>query len=218
MARTLRRVVTHFYCIANWLVRLHRRAYLGMPLGRGLPRSRVRVFQPFFLNSAVEPGIRVVRSRKADALRKAYAKYGDKVDIVVIEDLARGDFTEALKGVSAVIHTATAVPGREELKDILEVGCPPVASPISGSHVRFPDHQGRSAQYRPPSRCRGCQSCLLRWDHCRPYRFHQPSNQGTFDRQGLERAARGCRFEYWGRDPRVHRCKDTSRTGPLETR
>jgi len=54
-------------------------------------------------------------------LRESYAKYGDKVDIVVVEDLAKGDFTDALKGVSAVIHLATAVPGREELKDILEI-------------------------------------------------------------------------------------------------
>ena len=54
-------------------------------------------------------------------MRKSYAKYGDKVDIVVVEDLVRGDFTNALKGVSAVIHVAT--PGiSEELKDILEVG------------------------------------------------------------------------------------------------
>ena len=66
--------------------------------------------------------IRITRSRKADALRKAYAKYGDKVDIAVVEDLIKGDFTDALKGVSAVIHVATPVPGREELKDILEVG------------------------------------------------------------------------------------------------
>ena len=63
-----------------------------------------------------------MRSRKADTLRKAYAKYGDKVDIVVIDDLARGDFTDVLKGVSAVIHAATPVPGRETLKDVLEVG------------------------------------------------------------------------------------------------
>jgi len=63
----------------------------------------------------------VVRPRKADALKKAYAKYGDKVDIVIIEDLVKGDFTDALKGVSAVIHVATPVPGREELRDILEI-------------------------------------------------------------------------------------------------
>ena len=37
-----------------------------------------------------------------------------------MEDLVKGDFTDALKGVSAVIHVAT--PGiSEELKDILEV-------------------------------------------------------------------------------------------------
>ena len=44
-----------------------------------------------------------MRSRKADALRKVYAKYGDKVDIIVIEDLVKGDFTDVLEGVSAVI-------------------------------------------------------------------------------------------------------------------
>ena len=75
-----------------------------------------------------------MRSRKADALRKAYAKYGDKVDIVVIEDLVKGDFTDALKGVSAVIHAATAVPGREELKDILEVCHLSTHSPTPNLH------------------------------------------------------------------------------------
>jgi len=63
----------------------------------------------------------IVRSRKADSLRKAYAKHGDKVDIVVMEDLVTDKFTDALKGVSAVIHTATPVPGRETLADILTI-------------------------------------------------------------------------------------------------
>lgn len=62
-----------------------------------------------------------MRPRKADLLRKAYAKHGDKVEIVIVEDLVKGDFTDALKDVSSVIHAATAVPGRDELKDILEV-------------------------------------------------------------------------------------------------
>ena len=57
-------------------------------------------------------------------MRKVYSKYGDKVEIVVVEDLARGDFTNALDGVSAVIHAATPIPGREELKDVLEVSGP----------------------------------------------------------------------------------------------
>jgi hypothetical protein len=72
-----------------------------------------------------------VRPRKADTLRKSYAKYGDRVDIVVVEDLIKGDFTDALKGVSAVIHAATPMPGREELKDILEVNFLPAQLPTS---------------------------------------------------------------------------------------
>ena len=55
-------------------------------------------------------------------LTKAYAKHGDKVDIVVVEDLVKGDFTDALKGVSAVIHVAAPIPGREALKDVIEAG------------------------------------------------------------------------------------------------
>ena len=62
-----------------------------------------------------------MRPRKAGSLKEAYAKYGDKVDIVVVEDLVKGDFTDALKDVSAVIHAATPVPGRENLNDILKV-------------------------------------------------------------------------------------------------
>ena len=69
-----------------------------------------------------------------------YAKYGDKVDIVVIEDLIKGDFTDALKGVSAVIHVATPLPGREELKDILEVGHLPAHFPIFSLHRLSLDH------------------------------------------------------------------------------
>jgi len=77
---------------------------------------------------------RIARSKKADALKKVYAKYSDKVDIVVIEDLIKGDFTDALKGVSAVIHVATPIPGHEELRDILEVGHLPAHFLISDSH------------------------------------------------------------------------------------
>jgi saccharopine dehydrogenase-like NADP-dependent oxidoreductase len=82
------------------------------------------------VNHGVECFIRIVRSRKADMLRKAYAKHGDKVDIIVVEDLTRGDFTDALKGVSAVIHAAAPIPGREALKDVIEAGYLPSCSPI----------------------------------------------------------------------------------------
>ena len=75
-------------------------------------------------------------------MKKVYAKYGDKVDIAVVEDLAKGDFTDALGSVSAVIHAATPLPGRGELKSVLEVGYLP--SRFSGSNVpqRSSEHQG----------------------------------------------------------------------------
>ena len=95
-----------------------------------------------------------MRSRKAEALRKAYAKYGDRVDIVVVEDLIKGDFTNALRGVSAVIHAASPAAGREELKDILEVGgLPPRFSDLefTRAHSRSPgkEHLTSSARLLP---------------------------------------------------------------------
>ena len=73
------------------------------------------------MGRVIDRVIRIARPRKADLLKRAYAKHGDKVEIVIVEDLVKGDFTDSLKGVSAVIHAATPVPGREELRDILEV-------------------------------------------------------------------------------------------------
>lgn len=84
-------------------------------------------------------------------LRKAYAEYGDRVEIVVVEDLVKGDFTDALKGVSAVIHTATPVPGREELQDLLKVSYSPDVYLTPSSYKRFTDHQGGDFEPRPPS-------------------------------------------------------------------
>ena len=121
---------------AYWWIWLFRFAYFDTPPERGLPRPRVRktVSLPVPLLNAT---IRIARSQKADALRKAYSKYGDKVDIVVVDDLVKGDFTEVLKGVSAVIHTATPVPGREKTKDVLEVSCPSVDHLSSSLRLRF---------------------------------------------------------------------------------
>ena len=90
--------------------------------GKGIHRTPV--------DRDIEPFARVTRSRKADALKKVYAKYGDKVDIVVVEDLITGDFTDAFKGVSAVSHVATPIPGREELSAVIEVGHLPAHFPM----------------------------------------------------------------------------------------
>jgi len=156
-----------------------------------------------------------VRSRKADTLRKSYVKYGDRVDIVVVEDLVKGDFTDALKGVSAVIHVAT--PGfSQELTDILEVGYLPDSFPTSDSHQCPSDHQGGSTQHRPPGcRCR-CQTYLLRWNRRHHFGFHQPVDQGPFVRQGLEPPNRGNCLGFRQSGSRLQCREDTGGARPLE--
>ncbi|KAH8100073.1 NAD-P-binding protein [Cristinia sonorae] len=47
-----------------------------------------------------------VRSGKLSASRDAFSVYGDAVEIVPLDDLAGGDFTDVLQGVNAVIHVA----------------------------------------------------------------------------------------------------------------
>ncbi|KLO12865.1 NAD(P)-binding protein [Schizopora paradoxa] len=56
----------------------------------------------------------VVRKAKLEKVRDFYPKDDDKIDIVTIEDVASGDFTEILKGVDALIHVASPLSGREE--------------------------------------------------------------------------------------------------------
>jgi hypothetical protein len=104
-----------------------------------------------------------------------YAKYGDKVDIVVVEDLVKGDFTDALKGVSAVIHVATPIPGREELKDILEVGHLPAHFPISDLHrrSRSPGRERSTLFARPSPPVSNISPSL---ELLAPYGFVQPGD------------------------------------------
>lgn len=66
----------------------------------------------------------LVRSGKADAMKAAYTKYEDRIDIALVHDLINGDFTEALKGVHAVIHVASALPGRQDLQATIDVSAP----------------------------------------------------------------------------------------------
>ncbi|KIJ60515.1 hypothetical protein HYDPIDRAFT_98450 [Hydnomerulius pinastri MD-312] len=45
---------------------------------------------------------------KGDHLKKVFASYGDKFEVVVVDDIARdGAFDEAVKGVDAIEHTAS---------------------------------------------------------------------------------------------------------------
>ncbi|KAK0470563.1 hypothetical protein IW261DRAFT_1008152 [Armillaria novae-zelandiae] len=60
---------------------------------------------------ALESGYSVrgtVRSpSKAKEVRTFWSSYGDRFDTAIVPDLIDGDFTEALKGISAVIHVAS---------------------------------------------------------------------------------------------------------------
>ncbi|THH07413.1 hypothetical protein EW145_g3401 [Phellinidium pouzarii] len=56
------------------------------------------------------------RPAKVEAAKKLH---GDKVDVVPIADIVDGDFTEAFKGVGALIHTAAPLAGRQEAEGML---------------------------------------------------------------------------------------------------
>ncbi|KAF7298742.1 Epimerase domain-containing protein [Mycena indigotica] len=53
------------------------------------------------------------RGRKVAAIREAFAKY-PQFEAVEIPDLATADYTDALAGVGAIIHTAAPIPGRAD--------------------------------------------------------------------------------------------------------
>ncbi|KAJ6535067.1 hypothetical protein B0H19DRAFT_1271724 [Mycena capillaripes] len=70
----------------------------------------------------LEKGYRVraaARGSKAHHLKASYASYGDRVEIVQIDDLLHGQFPEALVGVDAIIHLASPLPGRAEPEALL---------------------------------------------------------------------------------------------------
>ena len=55
----------------------------------------------------------VVRSAKYPQYEESFTSvYGDNVELVIVDDLIKGDFTSALQGVDALIHVASPLPGR----------------------------------------------------------------------------------------------------------
>jgi len=75
------------------------------------------------VHQLLEAGYRVrgtARPAKVAAAQQGYASYGDKYEVVGIDDLIHGDFTDALKGVSGVIHVAAPLPGQMAPTDALE--------------------------------------------------------------------------------------------------
>nr|GAT44245.1 predicted protein [Mycena chlorophos] len=72
----------------------------------------------------LEKGYRVratARGAKADALQASYANYGSQFHVVKIADLASDQFPDAVKGVDAVLHLATPMPGKISFEDQLKI-------------------------------------------------------------------------------------------------
>ncbi|KAI0639042.1 NAD-P-binding protein [Trametes polyzona] len=74
------------------------------------------------VDQLVKAGYRVrgtVRSAKLDTARQSNASYGTDVEVIAADDLAYGDFTDALKGVHGVIHAAAPLVGRDSPENAL---------------------------------------------------------------------------------------------------
>ncbi|ETW76675.1 hypothetical protein HETIRDRAFT_442094 [Heterobasidion irregulare TC 32-1] len=61
-----------------------------------------------------------VRSSKADRVKKAYASFGDKFEITVVDDLATSDLTAAFQGVTALIHVGSPLAGSAVAEEVLK--------------------------------------------------------------------------------------------------
>ncbi|KAF7310188.1 Epimerase domain-containing protein [Mycena indigotica] len=79
------------------------------------------------IHQLLEKGYHVrgtARGTKADDLQASYARYGDRFQVVKIADIGHDQFPEVLKGVSAVLHLATPMPGKigfeEQLKGAVD--------------------------------------------------------------------------------------------------
>ncbi|KAI0050743.1 NAD-P-binding protein [Auriscalpium vulgare] len=60
------------------------------------------------------------RSGTAERLRANHASDGDKFEVAVIDDIATSDFSEAFKGVSALIHVASPLAGAGSTDVVLQ--------------------------------------------------------------------------------------------------
>jgi hypothetical protein len=64
---------------------------------------------------------RTARGTKVDVARQAFASYGDRFEIVNVNDIATDDISAHLEGVVSLIHTAAPLSSRGDAKHILTV-------------------------------------------------------------------------------------------------
>ncbi|TCD63587.1 hypothetical protein EIP91_005195 [Steccherinum ochraceum] len=68
------------------------------------------------VDQLVEQGNRVrgtARSARLAEAQDAFKRYGDAVEVFAVDDLVTASYADILQGVSAVIHQASPMPGRE---------------------------------------------------------------------------------------------------------
>jgi len=64
---------------------------------------------------------RTARGAKIDLASHVFASYGDRFEVVGINDVSTDDISQYLDGVTAVIHTAAPLSNRGDAKFILKV-------------------------------------------------------------------------------------------------
>ncbi|KAH8114399.1 NAD(P)-binding protein [Phellopilus nigrolimitatus] len=69
---------------------------------------------------ALEAGYPVRITTRPAKVEAAKKQFGGTVDVAAIADIVDGDFTEALKGVGAVIHAAAPLAGRQDAHGMLD--------------------------------------------------------------------------------------------------
>ncbi|EMD31995.1 hypothetical protein CERSUDRAFT_119302 [Gelatoporia subvermispora B] len=96
----------------------------------------------WLVQSLLEQGFAVrgtVRSeQKAEHLRKVFAPFGDKLELVIVEDITKeGAFDDAVQGVSAIAHTASPFHTRADEPDELIVPAVQGTTSVLRSAARF---------------------------------------------------------------------------------
>jgi hypothetical protein len=69
--------------------------------------------------SNLKKNCRTARGAKIALARKTFASYGDRFEVVDVNDIVTDDISDHLAGVTAVIHTAAPLSSRGDAKFLL---------------------------------------------------------------------------------------------------
>ena len=84
-------------------------------------RAYEHSFCLYILLTCLTRSLSAARSQKLDDLHRIYARFGDKFATVPVVNIVTDDFSEALKGADALIHSATPLPHRNSREDVVKV-------------------------------------------------------------------------------------------------